>query len=207
MDRRAFLAGTVGVLAAPLAAEAQPAGRVWRIGVLLTRDVRGGPEAFRQRLRDLGYFEGQNIAIEWRRADRGYDQLPDLAAELVRLRPDVIVADVTPAIHAAMRATTTVPIVMALAADPVGNGLVSNLARPGGNVTGISLMLPDVGAKRLQLLKDTLPNVSRVAVLWNPSIPWHKLLLHELEAAARSLGLQLLPIAVEAPGEFELSPE
>jgi putative tryptophan/tyrosine transport system substrate-binding protein len=96
MDSRAFLAGTVGVLAAPLAAEAQPAGRAWRIGVLVTRDVRGGPEAFRQRLRDLGYFEGQNIAIEWRRADRGYDQLPNLAVELVRLRPDVVAGRAAP---------------------------------------------------------------------------------------------------------------
>ena len=114
-------------------------------------------QAFRQRLRELGYVEGQNVAIDWRRADGRLERLPDLAAELVRLKVDVIVADITPAINAAAQATSTVPIVMGMAADPVGSGLVSNLARPGGNVTGVSVMLADVSGKRLQLLKDALP--------------------------------------------------
>jgi putative ABC transport system substrate-binding protein len=179
---------------------------VARIGVLLGRPVPAGDpndQAFRQRLRELGYVEGQNVVIEWRRADGRLDRLPDLAAELVRLQADVIVADVTPAILAVMRATSTVPIVMGIAADPVGTGLVSTLARPGGNVTGVSLMLTDVIGKRLQLLKDAPPRVSRAAVLWNPDTPWHKVMLAEVETAARSLGLHLLPVAVEGPGELE----
>ena len=177
---------TLALLAAPLAAEAQTARRVWRIGVISTlySSTDDPPQAFRQRLRDLGYVEGQNLTIEWRTAERGYDRLPDFAAEFVRLNVDLIVADVTLATRAAMRATPTIPIVMALAADAVGNGLVSSLARPGANVTGISLMLPEVSTKRLQLLKDALPKASRVAVLWNPTTPWHTTMLKEVDAAA-----------------------
>jgi putative ABC transport system substrate-binding protein len=198
-----ILSVVVAALFAPGATHAQPAGKVWRVGVLLS--VGGDPryQAFQQRLRELGYVEGQNVAFDWRRADGRLDRLPELAAELVRLKVDVIVADVTPAIRAAMQATSTVPIVMGMAADPVGSGLVSNLARPGRNVTGVSLMLADVSAKRLQLLKNALPRISRVAVLWNPGVPWHKAMLAEVEPAARSLGLQLLPVAVERPGELE----
>jgi putative ABC transport system substrate-binding protein len=194
-----FAAGTTD-------ADAQPGGKTWRIGVLLGRSVPAEDPAlqtFRQRLRDLGYVEGQNVAIDWRQADGRLDRLPDQAVELVRLKADVIVADVTPAIRAAMQATSTVPIVMGMAADPIGSGLVSNLARPGGNVTGVSVMLADVSGKRLQLLKDALPRISRVAVLWNPSIPWHTAMLAEVEPAARSLGLHLLPVAVAGPGELE----
>jgi putative tryptophan/tyrosine transport system substrate-binding protein len=206
MPRSVVLSLVLAVLFAPGATHAQPAGKVHRIGVLLARPVpaEDSPlQAFRQRLRELGYVEGQNVAIDWRRADGRLDRLPDLAAELVRLKADVIVADVTPAINAAMQATSTVPIVMGMAADPVGSGLVSNLPRPGGNVTRVSVMLADVSGKRLQLLKDALPRISRVAVPWNPSISWHKAMLAELEPAARSLGLHLLPVAVEGPGELE----
>jgi putative ABC transport system substrate-binding protein len=203
IPRAAVLGVVVAVLFAQGTTHAQTAGKVARIGVLLS--VVGDPryQAYQQRLRELGYVEGQNVAIDWRRADGRLDRLPELAAELVRLKADVIVADVTPAIRAAMQATSTVPIVMGMAADPVGSGLVSNLARPGGNVTGVSLMLADVSAKRLQLLKNALPGISRVAVLWNPGVPWHKAMLAEVESAARSLELQLLPVAVEGPGELE----
>jgi putative ABC transport system substrate-binding protein len=205
MTRLAVALLYLSLLATPLAVEAQPVGNVWRIGVVLSRyaPAQDPPQAFRQHLRDLGYVEGQNVTIEWRHAERGYERLPELAAELVRLKADVIVADVALATRAAMRATPTIPIVMALAADPVGDGLVSSLARPGGNVTGISLMLPEISTKRLQLLKDALPKVSRVAVLWHPTTPWHKAMLQEIETVAPSLGLQLVPIAVPDPGGFE----
>jgi putative tryptophan/tyrosine transport system substrate-binding protein len=123
-----------------------------------------------------------------------------LAAELARLKPNIIVADVTVAIRAAMQATSTIPIVMASSADALGSGLVTNLGRPGGNVTGITIMLADMSAKRLQLLKEAAPNVSRLAVLWNPALPWHPAMLKEVEAAAPSLGLQLITIAVRGRG-------
>jgi putative ABC transport system substrate-binding protein len=206
MPLAVVLSLALGVLVAPVATGAQAAGKMWRIGVLIARADPGEDrmyEAFRQRLRELGYVEGQNIATDVRRADGRLDRLPDLAAELVRLEPDVIVADATPAIRAAMQATSKVPVVMALAADPVGTGLVSNLARPGGNVTGVSLMLADLSSKRVQLLKDALPKITRVAVLWNPDIAWHKVMLTEVETAARSLGLHLLVVPVEGPGELE----
>jgi putative tryptophan/tyrosine transport system substrate-binding protein len=195
----------LAILTAPLAADAQRPAQVPRIGVLLTlySPAEDAPEAFRQGLRELGYIEGQNIAIEWRSAEGKYDQLPALAAELVGLGVDVIMADVTRATQAARQATTTIPIVMLQVADPVGSGLVPSLAHPGGNITGLSILLPDISAKRLQLLTEAVPTVSRVAVLWNPDTPYHKTLLQEVEAAAPALRLHLLPIAVQEPGEFE----
>lgn len=191
--------------AAPLAVEAQQAGKVWRIGVLLTLNApaEDPPQAFRQRLRELGYVEGRNLSIEWRYAEGRSDRLPDLAAELVRLGVDLIIADITPAIRAAMRAAPALPIVMVVPADVVGSGLVSSLARPGGNVTGNSIMLPDISAKQLQLLKEVVPKMSRVAVLWEPAMPWHKDMLKEVGVAAKSLGLQPVPIAVQGPGDYE----
>jgi putative ABC transport system substrate-binding protein len=196
---------TLTLILAPLVAEGQQAGKVPRIGVLLTlySPVEDAPQALREGLRALGYIDRQNIAIEWRSAEGKYDQLPALAAELVRLKVDVIVADVTRATQAAMHATKTIPIVVMVAADPVGNGLVQSLARPGGNVTGLSILLPDISAKRLQLLTEAVPTVSHVAVLWNPGSPYHKTLLKEVDAAAPSLRLHLLPIAVQGPGEFD----
>jgi putative ABC transport system substrate-binding protein len=205
MARAGLLGVLLAVLFAPGTTDAQPAGKTWRVGVLVASPVpveNAVHRAFRQRLRELGYVEGQNVAIDWRRADGRLERLPELAAELVRLKADVIVADVTPAIRAAMQATSTVPIVMGFVADPVGTGLVPSLARPGGNVTGVSVMLTDVSAKRLQLLKDALPRISRVAVLWNPSIPWHAPMLKEVQAA-RALGLHVLPLAVDAPGDLD----
>jgi putative ABC transport system substrate-binding protein len=201
VDRRAFIAGTLALLAVPLAGEAQPAaGKVSRIGVLMNLYPPDAdpPRALRQRLRDLGYVEGQNLFIDWRYQLGESNRLPTLAAELVRLKPDVIVADVTVAIRAAMRATSTIPIVMASSADAVGVGLVTSLGRPGGNVTGVTIMLAELTPKRLQLLKEVVPSASRVAVLWEPDIPWHRALLKGIEAAAPALRLNPVVIAVRS---------
>jgi putative ABC transport system substrate-binding protein len=192
-------------LAAPLATGAQPqAEKPWRIGVLmrLYPPDGGPPQALRQKLRDLGYVEGRNLVIDWRYQLGGSDRLPALAAELVRLKPDVIVADSTLAIRAAMQATSTIAIVMASSGDAVGVGLVTSLGRPGANVTGVTIMLAEMSAKRLQLLKEVAPNVSRVAVLWDPAIPWHRALLREVEATAPALRLQPVVIAVRSRDDF-----
>jgi putative ABC transport system substrate-binding protein len=200
VDRRAFI-GTIagGLLAAPLGAEAQQqVGKPSRLGVLLNLYPSDAlpPQALRHRLRDLGYAEGQNLVIDWRYHLGGSQRLPALAAELVRLKPDVIVADVAAAIRAAMQATSTIPIVMATSADAVGGGLVTSLRRPGGNVTGVTIMLAEMTPKRLQLLKEVAPHVSRPAVLWDPTIPWHRGLLKEIETTAPMLRLQPIVIAV-----------
>jgi putative ABC transport system substrate-binding protein len=194
-----------GLLAAPLAAEAQQqTGKPSRIGVLLNLYPPDAPppQALRQRLRGLGYVEGQNLVIDWRYQLGGSKRLPALAAELVRLRPDAIVADVAAAIRAAMQATATIPIVMATSADAVGGGLVTSLRRPGGNVTGVTIMLAEMTPKRLQLLKEVAPRVSRPAVLWDPAIPWHQGLLKEIEATAPALRLQPIIIAVRDRDDF-----
>jgi putative tryptophan/tyrosine transport system substrate-binding protein len=209
MDRRAFI-GTLtgGLLAAPLAAEAQPAGKVPRVGFLAASSASDAAnarwiEAFRQGLRDLGYVEGRNIVIEYRYAGEKYERLPALAAELVRLKVDVIVSHGTPGPLAAKHATSVIPIVMTSAGDPVASGLVSSLARPGGNVTGMSLMVPELGGKRLQLLKEILPGLSRVAVLWNATNPYNSLVMREMEATATTLGVQLQSLVVRGPDDFE----
>src|SRR5262245_122282 len=185
--RHRILAAILAVMmsAAPLAATAQDAaGKVHRIGFL------GGPtaagyakqiEALRQGLRDLGYVEGKNLIIEYRWAEGKYDRLPVLAAELVRRDVSLIVTHGTPGSLAAKQATTTVPIVMAIIADPVVSGLVQSLARPGGNVTGSSMFFPEVNAKRLELLKTAVPQISRVGVLLNPDNPSYALALQNLE--------------------------
>ena len=205
MDRRAFLSIlSAVVLATPLAAEAQPTAKVWRVGVLmdLYPPNANPPQALRQRLRDLGYIEGRNLVIDWRYQLGQSDRLPALAAELVRLKPDIIVADSTVAIRAALQATSTIPIVMASSADAVGTGLVTNLARPRGNVSGVTIMLAEMSAKRLQLLKEAVPSVSRVAVLWDPTLRWHPAMVKEVETAAPPLGLQPIAIAVRSRGDF-----
>jgi putative ABC transport system substrate-binding protein len=195
MDRRTFLAGTGAMLlAAPLVAEAQPAAKVARIGFLATnRLAESGTyfEAFRQGLRDLGYVEGRNIAIEYRSAEGRAERLPDLAVEVVGLKVDLIVASSSPAALAARNATRTVPIVFMTAGDPVGSGLVASIARPGGNVTGLSLLAPEIVTRQLQLLKEAVPNASRVAVLSNPANAYTAFMIKETEAAARSLGVQV----------------
>ena len=193
-----------GILVAPLAAEAQQPAKVWRIGVLMSlyHPDADPPQAFRRHLRDLGYVEGQNVVIDWRYDQGRVDRLSGLAAELVRLKPDVIVADVALPVRAARQATSTIPIVMMGAADPVGDGLVSNLARPGGNVTGRSQMLVEMSAKRLQLVKEAVPKVSRVAAFWDPMTPFHKDMLREVNGAAPSLGLQPVVITVRGRADF-----
>jgi len=193
---------TLGLLAAPLTAGAQQAMKGPRVGVLWPYSPTiASPfaAAFRQSLRELGYVEGQSIAIEERWAEGRLDRLPALAAELVRLKVDIIVATATPAMHALQQATRTIPIVMALITDPVGSGFVASLARPGGNVTGMSLMHPELSGKRLELLRGATPKVSRVAVLWNPANSSHPMLLRETEIGAQALGVQLQRLEVRDP--------
>jgi len=208
MERRAFLSTlAIGLLAAPLAAEAQSAGKVWRIGILsgyspTSPEAARVWEGFLQGLRELGYVEGKNILIEGRYSEGRHERLPALAAELVRLKVDVIVAGGGPAPDEAKRATSTIPIVMANNADPVGSGLVASLARPGGNVTGLSLVTPDLVGRQLQLLTEAIPGVSRVAVLSNPTNPHHRLSLREAEVAARPLRLRLQILEARAPSDF-----
>jgi putative ABC transport system substrate-binding protein len=186
VQRRAFLMGPLALLAAPLAAEAQESGKAPRIGVLGPRtrsDAAPFLDAFLQGLRELGWTEGKNIVIEYRWAAGRADRLPALAAELVRLKVDLIHAGNTSAAVAARNATSTIPIVMATGGDPVGLGLVASLARPGGNVTGLSysVSLETIG-KQLELLKEVVPKVRRVAVLTNPTNPSHALAVKQAEA-------------------------
>jgi ABC-type uncharacterized transport system substrate-binding protein len=189
------------VLMAPLPAHTQPT-KLFRIGVLEPASfVTPFWEAFRQGLRELGYIEGRNVVIEVRAAEGQYDRLPDLAAELVRLKSDVIVVDGTMAVVPAKHATKTIPIVMAVAANPVESGLVSSLARPGGNITGNSFLSADLAGKRLELLKEVVPKAQRVAILSNPGAPAHALILREGLAGARTLGLLIQNLAVSTlPG-------
>ena len=205
MRRRQFIALLGGAAAWPLAAQAQQAAKVFRIGFLFYGSSGPSPEldAFRQGLREFGYIEGQNIAVEYRFASGQVERLPDLAAELVRLKPDVIVAPATPASLAAKQATGTIPIVFAGVADAVGAGLIANLARPDGNVTGLTSISAELGGKRLELLKRLVNNASRVAVLYNPADRSNVLLLKELQEAAPALTLTLQPFEVREPSEFE----
>ncbi len=196
-----------GVLAAPLAIDAQPPAKVHRIGWLGGASAPTAVhlvEAFRQGLRELGYVEGKNIVIEYRWAEGRYERFPDLAADLVRLKVDVIFAVNMPAVLAAKDATKTIPLVTAAAVDPVESGLVASLARPGGNITGLTFTAgPEIVGKQLELLKEAVPTVSRVAVLWNPTKKVRQLELREAEVAARSLRLQLQLLEVRGPDEFE----
>ena len=195
----------LAVLFAPLAAQAQSAPKIARIGVLTLSTASFGPdgEAFRQGLREQGYIDGQNITIEHRDAAGRADNLPALAGELVRLKVDVIVTQSNVAALAAKQATTTIPIVIAIAGDPVKAGVVGGLASGGGNVTGLSLMQTDLSRKRLQLLREAAPNTAVVAVMWNPTDPSAAELLRETEAAARALGLKLRAIEARSPAELD----
>jgi putative ABC transport system substrate-binding protein len=187
-----------------LPAQAQQPARIFRIGILIPSSASlnsARVEAFRQRLRELGYVEGKNIVIEYRYAEGKLDRLPDLAGELVRLKVDVIVVTAR-AISAAKKATATIPIVFVGASDPVGSGVVSSLARPGGNITGLSVMVPDLDGKRLELLKEAFPKVARVAFLW-PRGPRGNLALTDMEAAAKALGLKLQSLEVRGLDDFD----
>jgi putative ABC transport system substrate-binding protein len=207
MDRRTFLCGlTLGPLAAPLAAEAQPAGKIPRIGFLsLSSPEAVAPriEAFRQGLRQLGWVESQNVTIEYRYAEGKVERLPTLAAELVGLRIDLLVVGGITASHAAKQATTSLPIVFIGAGEPVTTGLVTSLARPGGNITGIASLVPELVAKHLELLKEAIPKMRRVAVLLNPTNPTSPLAVKYAETAAVALGLRLQVSEVRRLADFE----
>jgi putative ABC transport system substrate-binding protein len=209
IDRRSFLGTLIGgVVIAPLAAEAQQAPKVARIGFLATH-LATNPnlgEAFRQGLRDLGYVEGRNVMIEYRDAEGKDERLPALAAELVALKVDVIFAPNTPSSLAAKQATRTLPIVFAFAADPVTDGLVTSLARPGGNVTGFSSLAPELVGKRLELLTQAVPGVSRAAALWQPGAVGERTekdMLKSAEVAARALGVRLQVVEARGPADID----
>jgi putative ABC transport system substrate-binding protein len=184
--------------------EAQQSSKVPRIAYVMGRS---GPmefdEAFRLGLRELGYIEGQNITIEYRFGDGKEERLREVMAEAVRLNPDAIVTSATPAVLAAKNATTTIPIVMATSSDAVRDGLIASLARPGGNLTGLSIFVPELTGKRLELLKEILPRLSRVATIWNTANPGNALLVKDTELAARELSLKLQLIGVRSSGDFE----
>jgi putative tryptophan/tyrosine transport system substrate-binding protein len=204
MKRREFMTLLGGAAAWPAAARAQQSGRVPRIGYLAPAGLLPRDEAFRQRLQELGYVEGKNIVIENRLAEGKFERLPALAEELVRLEVDVIVTVVTQASLAAKHATKTIPIVIIAVGDPLGTGLVANLARPGANVTGTSAMSSDVVGKSLELLKETVPTVSRVAVIWNPdNAIFQAQMLRETQLAAGRLGIELRTYAVRGADELE----
>jgi putative ABC transport system substrate-binding protein len=193
------------LLGVALTAEAQQTARIFRIGILISASASffsAQVEAFRQRLREHGYVEGKNIFIEYRYAEGKLERLPDLAAELVRFKVDVIVTSGS-AILAAQKAGPTIPIVFAFSGDPLGTGLVSSLARPGGNITGLSLMAPDLDGKRLELLKEAFPKVVRVAFHWEPTGPRGNLAITEMEAAAKALGVKLLSLEVRGLDDFD----
>jgi putative ABC transport system substrate-binding protein len=205
--RRAFLYGSVAMLAAPLAAMGQQAGKVYRLGILgniPSTDPQGARVwgAFTGALRDLGYVEGQNLIVEHRSTEGRYERLPDFVADVVQSKPDVIVVPNQANALAARAATDTIPIV-AVNFDPLGSGLVASFARPGGNVTGLSLIAPEIVGKQLELLKAIVPRLSRVAILWNPvhrsSLP----LLDEAKEAGQSLGLQLQSVQARRPEDIE----
>src|SRR5262245_7188186 len=188
--------------------EAQQPKKVPRIGFLdvtSPSDWQPWRDAFRQRLRELGWVEGQNIVIDYRYAEDRVDRLPDFAAELVRLKVDLIIASAgTQVVTAAKNATETIPIVMIGVRDPVGTGLIASLARPGGNVTGVSGYAGlEIVAKQLELLKEAVPKIRRVAILWNPSNAYHQLAIREVNVAARSLGVQLQLLEARGPNEFD----
>jgi len=207
MDRRRFLLTSLAsTLAVPLAAGAQQTDRVYRIGVLSSSSAttqRNFVDAFRERLRELQWIEGERIVIEYRFSDGRYELLPDLAAQLVRLPVDILVANSTPPTLAAKNATGTIPIVMVNTGDPVGTGLVASLARPGGNVTGLSFGVGVDYRLGLQLLLEAVPKARRVAILTNPANPAAPIAHRALKTAGQSRGLQLLFLEARGPDQFE----
>src|SRR4030095_4918691 len=208
MRRRAFLATvSSGLLTAPLAAEAQQAGKVYRVGILTNKASDPAEarlwQALRSGLRERGWIEGQNILIEFRAAEGNTGRLPELAADLVRLKVDLILARSSIFVQAAKAATSSIPIVFLIHADPEGTGHVASLARPGGNITGLAVLMTDLAPKGLELLVSAVPVAKRIAVLWTPDAPSHTLALQALEEAARPQQLQLQPVLARTPPELE----
>jgi ABC-type uncharacterized transport system substrate-binding protein len=202
MQRREFITLLGGLAAAsPFVARAQPRGKIYRIGFLgVTSRAEYGRhvDALRKGLRQLGYEEGNNIVFEYRWAEGRYDRLPELAAELVNLNVDVLVAHSTPGARAAKQATSTIPIVVSAVADPVDVGLVASLARPGGNLTGLTFFLAEICAKRVELIREAIPTLTRVAVIVNPANPSHPIVLEVMQRTAGALGVELVPVEVRA---------
>jgi putative ABC transport system substrate-binding protein len=204
MRRREFI-NLLGVaIAWPLTARAQHAGKMWRIGYI-THAPNPVYEALFERLRELGYVEGQNTIIERRYAQGKAEKFQEFAAEMVRLKAQLIITTTTPAALAAKNATTTIPIVVPTAIDPVGTGLIGSLARPGGNITGGAILTGELAAKRLELLKEVVSSLSRTAVLWNSANPANALAWRETQGAARALGVTLQSHEVQGPKDFEIA--
>jgi len=206
--RRLLIALGASALAAPLASFAQQQTKVWRIGILSVRSRPGSLEAdrygaFLKGLRELGYIEGKNIVIEWRFAEGKYERLPGLAAQLVGLRVDVLAVVNTAVIRAARQATGTIPIVMFTSTDPVGSGFVASLARPGGNITGLSNVIGDLAPKYVELLAVVVPKLSRVAVLLNPANTQHRPIFNNIQTIAAKAGIKAFPVEAETPQKVE----
>ena len=201
MDRRCFLlTSLIGGLVAPRVTHAQqPPTKIARIGVLATEF----PDALRKSLRDLGYIEGRNVVFEVRETRGRADWVDDLAVELARLKVDVLVGTNPAAVFGARRATTTIPIVMVYTPDPVQLGLVASLARPGGNITGVTSLSVDLSVKQIQLLREAVPGASRIAMLWNPDSPWHPLVAKGLRDEKQGLGVPLQMLPIRGPEEFD----
>src|SRR6516164_7866794 len=202
LHRREFITLLGGTAAWPLAAHAADEKR-HTVGILSAGGAGAADAAFLDALREFGWIAGRNVVFENRYAENRLDRLPELAADLVRLKVDVIAVGGTLAPLAAKQATATIPIVMMAAGDPLGTGLVASLARPGGNVTGMSLMVPDIGGKRLELLKELLPRLSRVAVLWNVANPYPALVFKETQASGEKLGIEVQSLEVRGPDDFD----
>jgi putative ABC transport system substrate-binding protein len=204
MKRRAFVATFLAIIVAPLTAGAQPARKMYRIGWLQPAPLAAAwTDGFRQGLRQLGYVEGKDLVIEYRWGDGRFDRLQELATDLVRLNVDVIVSGNTAALLVLKRMTTSIPVVMLGPGDPVTARLVDSHARPGGNITGITQMAPELSAKRLELLKQIIPKLSRLAVLTNSANPQVTLALQQTEDAARALGVSVQALDVRSPDEFD----
>ena len=210
MNRRDTLIALIalGAASVPPVSRAQPQGKIWRVGFMTQRrrpdsidaDFIGG---FPRGMRELGYVEGKNLLIEWRFADGKFERLPELAAELVRLKVDVIVSGSSQAIGALQKATTTIPIVMATSGDPIGSGFVASLARPGGNITGLSNLFGDISPKQLELLLSMVPKLSSLGVLANPDNPSNATVLKNLLSAAQRVNVTLVPVEVRTAQEID----
>jgi putative ABC transport system substrate-binding protein len=206
--RKLIIALGAGALTAPFGSFAQQQGKIWRVGFLALRSPTASIPvasygAFLQGMRELGYVEGKNLIIERRLAEGKVERLPDLAAELVQLKVDVIVTAGAQPTSAAHKATTTIPIVMGNSIDPVGSGFIVSLARPGGNITGLSNLIGDLSPKHFEMLRSMVPKLSRVAILMNPTNSGHAMILKTVQTAAQKSGVKILPVQARSPQEIE----